>query len=161
MVFGLHKPPSSWGLISNSEKRNAGSIVIRLVYKGKSILFCGDSVGRHNDGPPDQHIAAEKAMVDNSEIITIDSDVIIEPHHGADNESSKKFIEEVAPSTSSLPPGTNTSIPRKPPLNATSPCRASTPRRFSGPTASTRAKAGRNGATAALSPGPIRTTSKS
>lgn len=36
-------------------------------------------------------------MVNNSEAIKIDSDVLIAPHHGADNGSSKKFIEVVSP----------------------------------------------------------------
>jgi competence protein ComEC len=113
MVFGLHKPPPSWGLTSNSEKRNAGSIVIRLVYKGKSILFCGDTVGRHIDGPADQHIAAEKAMVDNSAVIPIDSDVIIAPHHGADNGSSTRFIEAVSPEYVVFSAGHKYDHPRK------------------------------------------------
>jgi competence protein ComEC len=113
MVFGLHKPPAAWGLTSNSEKRNAGSIVIRLVYQGKSVLFCGDSVGRHSGGPADQHIAAEKAMVDNAVVIPIDSDVIIAPHHGADNGSSTAFIEAVSPEYVVFSAGHKYDHPRK------------------------------------------------
>lgn len=36
-------------------------------------------------------------MVDRSEVIKIDSDVIVAPHHGANNGSSEKFIEKVSP----------------------------------------------------------------
>ena len=36
-------------------------------------------------------------MVDNAAAITIDSDVIIAPHHGGDNGSSKAFVEAVTP----------------------------------------------------------------
>ena len=96
MVCGFHKPPASWGL-SGAKERNGGSIVIRLVYKNKSILFCGDAVGRYKGDPNDVCIATEKFMVENLSVIAIDSDVIIAPHHGADNASSVKFIEAVTP----------------------------------------------------------------
>ena len=80
-----------------AEFRNAGSVVIRLKYKGKSILFTGDAVGRHIDDPEDALIASEKFMIENSEVIKIDSDVLIAPHHGADNGSSNAFISAVSP----------------------------------------------------------------
>lgn len=97
MVAGFHEPPDEWNLNDESEKRNSVSIVIRLQYKGKSILFTGDTVGRHIDDPEDALIAAEKFMVDNSDFITIDSDVLIAPNHGADNASSTDFIKAVSP----------------------------------------------------------------
>ncbi len=98
MVFGLGEVPEEWkSELSPSEERNAVSIVIRLLYDGKSVLFCGDTVGRHIGDPDDACIAAEKAMVENSAVIPIDSDVIIAPHHGADNGSSTEFIEAVSP----------------------------------------------------------------
>ncbi len=97
VVAAFHKPPADWDIISTSEKRNAGSIVIRLQYKGKSILFCGDAVGRHLNDPPDSLLATEKFMLDMSPAIPIDSDVLIAPHHGADNGSSTAFIQAVSP----------------------------------------------------------------
>lgn len=99
MVFGLHRPPPEWDALglSDSEEKNAGSIVIRIQYKGKSILFTGDFVGRKINDPVNVCIAAEKEMVDNSPVINIDSDVIIAPHHGADNGSSTDFIKKVSP----------------------------------------------------------------
>ncbi len=99
MVAGWHKPPAAWGLSSSSgEYRNAGSIVMRLYYKEKAILFCGDTVGRHIGDSPNVCIAAEKHMVDNSPVIDIKSDVMIAGHHGADNASSTLFIKTVQPS---------------------------------------------------------------
>ena len=97
MVSGFHKPPSDWDIQGDSEKLNAGSIVIRLEFKGKSILFTGDAVGRHIGDDPDEIIASEKFMVDNKGTTPIDSDVLIAPHHGADNGSSTKFIKAVSP----------------------------------------------------------------
>ena len=100
-VCGFGEPLAEWGSLDDSEELNAVSTVVRLVYKGKSILFCGDAVGRHNGGLPDQCIATEDFMVDNSELATgkieIDSDVLVAPHHGADNGSSTRFIKAVTP----------------------------------------------------------------
>ena len=97
VVAGLHKPPVSWGSLDDSEKRNSVSIVVRLQYKGKSILFTGDTVGRHRTGPPDQCIAAEEFMAENANTVAIDSDVMIAPHHGGNNAGSTKFIRAVSP----------------------------------------------------------------
>lgn len=97
IVSGFSIPPESWSL-HGGEFNNAGSIVIRVVHEGKSILLCGDAVGRHKGDDNDfALIATEKYMVDNKDIITIDSDVIIAPHHGADNGSSTDFIKAVSP----------------------------------------------------------------
>lgn len=81
MVCGFGTAPEEWGLTSTSHKRNAVSIVVRLYYKGKSVLFCGDAVGRHIGHPADECIATEKYMVDRKDVISIDSDVLIAPHH--------------------------------------------------------------------------------
>jgi competence protein ComEC len=97
MVSGFHEPPAEWGLTDEGEIHNAPSIVMRLYFKGKSILYAGDAVGRHRKDPVDAIIATEKFMVDNAPVITIDSDVLIAPHHGADNGSSTDFIKEVSP----------------------------------------------------------------
>lgn len=97
MVAGFHRPPTTWGNLSTSEERNAGSIVVRLVYGTRSVLFCGDAVGRHTGDPVNACIAIEEFMVDNADVIPIDSDVLIAPHHGADNASSTAFIQAVSP----------------------------------------------------------------
>ena len=97
MVSGFGVYPSTWVRLTESKRRNAVSIVIRLQYKGASVLFAGDAVGRKDGGDSDQILASEKFMVDMSEAIPIKSDVLIAPHHGADNASSKLFIETVNP----------------------------------------------------------------
>ncbi|MGD9369085.1 MAG: hypothetical protein PVH87_25490 [Desulfobacteraceae bacterium] len=99
-VCGFYAPPSDWNINPQthmSEFRNAGSIAIRLQYKGKSILFTGDAVGRHIGDPDNALMATEKFMIANSAVIPIDSDVLIAPHHGADNGVSAAFIAAVSP----------------------------------------------------------------
>jgi len=97
MVRGFCTPPEDWGELSSSEYRNAGSVVIRLVLSGSSVLFCGDSVGRHIGDPTSTCIATEKFMIRMSPVIPIDSDIVIAPHHGADNASSVDFVRAVSP----------------------------------------------------------------
>ncbi len=82
-----------------SEKRNAISIVVRLDFQGKSILFSGDTVGRRIDEPDTACKDAEKIMVDrhNAGTVSLDADVLIAPHHGGDNGSSACFILAVDP----------------------------------------------------------------
>ena len=113
MVCGFHKPPDNWDLRSVSEYRNAGSVVIRLQYNGGSVLFCGDTVGRHIGNSDTVCLAAEKYMVDNAAVIDIDSDVIVAPHHGADNGSSTKFINAVSPEHVIFSAGHNHEHPRR------------------------------------------------
>jgi competence protein ComEC len=97
-VCGFNKPLKSWGLKNAGEKNNAVSIVMRLEYAGKSILFCGDAVGRHKDDPDENAcIATEKFIVDRTNALPVRSDIIIAPHHGADNGSSKAFVQAVSP----------------------------------------------------------------
>jgi beta-lactamase superfamily II metal-dependent hydrolase len=96
-VCGFSEPPADWEITSEGERMNAGSIVMRLTYMGKSVLFTGDAVGRHLDDPADACIDAEKLMVDGAGSVPIDSDVLVAPHHGADNGSSTAFIQAVTP----------------------------------------------------------------
>lgn len=96
-VAGWNLPPESWDIRNRSEKNNAGSIVLRLDFAGQSILFTGDTVGRHLGDPADACLAAEKFMVDNAANVRLRSQVLIAPHHGADNASSTCFIDAVDP----------------------------------------------------------------
>jgi beta-lactamase superfamily II metal-dependent hydrolase len=53
-VFGLSQPPAAWGFTKtkhSSEFYNSGSIVVRLEFHGKSVLFAGDTVGRFIGDP--------------------------------------------------------------------------------------------------------------
>jgi beta-lactamase superfamily II metal-dependent hydrolase len=96
-LCGFGEPLAEWGLSDKAEKINAVSIVMKLEYKGNSVLFCGDAVGRHNgDTDPNAIIATEKYLVENAEQF-LSSTIIIAPHHGADNGSSTAFIEKVKP----------------------------------------------------------------
>lgn len=97
LVCGFEKPPSDWEVVGDSEFNNAGSIVMRVQFKGKSILFCGDAVGRHLGAPDNGAIATEKFMIDHAATVPIKADVLIAPHHGADNGSSTVFIKAVQP----------------------------------------------------------------
>jgi competence protein ComEC len=90
---------------------NAISIVVRLVFAGKSILFAGDAVGRKDDGSEDCW-ATEKFMVDNVAQVPIDSTVLIAPHHGANNASSDCFIDAVDPEWVIFPAGSKHHHPR-------------------------------------------------
>ncbi|MFI5217955.1 MAG: MBL fold metallo-hydrolase [Bacteroidia bacterium] len=96
-LCGFGEPLAEWGLSDKAEKINAVSIVMKLEYKGNSVLFCGDAVGRHNgDTDPDALIATEKYLVDHASQF-LSSTILIAPHHGADNGSSTDFIEKVNP----------------------------------------------------------------
>lgn len=97
VVSGFHEPPDDWDISGTSEERNAGSIVVRLEYAGRSILFTGDIVGRHLGDPPDTLLGSEKFIIDNGDTVSIDSDVVIAPHHGADNANSEAFIAATSP----------------------------------------------------------------
>src|SRR5882672_7103594 len=115
MVFGLSKPPPEWGFSTTTHEAefyNAGSIVVRLEFKNRSILFAGDSIGRLGGHATSECIAAEHAMVTNAPHVTIASDVLIAPHHGADNASSQDFIQAVHPKTVIFSAGTLFRHPR-------------------------------------------------
>ena len=107
-LSGFKDLPSGWnvGLSFSSDPdsryqskvRNAISVVVRLDFAGKSILFPGDAVGRKDDTPQNaEPIGTEKFLLDNNGTRPIDADIVMAPHHGADNASSKKFVEAVSP----------------------------------------------------------------
>ncbi len=102
-VFGLSEWTST--NIDKSEQRNAISIVVKLTYQGKSILFPGDTVGRRRTDPDTACRDAEKMMVDNSIKVPMKSEVLIAPHHGANNANSECFINAVDPAFVIFPAG--------------------------------------------------------
>lgn len=85
--------------LSEAERRNAVSIVMRLDYGGASILYAGDTVGRRIGDPAGVCLDAEAWMVANHDAgrASLRADVIIAPHHGADNASTRCLIEAVSP----------------------------------------------------------------
>lgn len=106
MVSGYSTPPASWGLggVFDSDFVNAGSIVMRLEFKNKAILFTGDANKK-----------TEEFMVKQRRGL-LRSEVLIAPHHGADDASSKAFIQAVLPSSQGwvvFPAGRGHKHPRK------------------------------------------------
>lgn len=97
MLAGFGEPPEDWNLEDESEENNAGSIVVRLQYAGRSVLYAGDAVGRHIGDLPTALIATEEFLIEMSKVLPLDSDVVIAPHHGADNGSSTAFIQATSP----------------------------------------------------------------
>ena len=84
---------------TDSERRNAISIVLRLEYRGRSVLFTGDTVGRRLTDDDDACKDAEKIMGDrhNAGQVSLKSDVLIAAHHGANNGNATCFIEAIDP----------------------------------------------------------------
>ena len=97
--YGTYPEPIKDELKNQSERNNARSIVIRVFFEGKSLLLCGDAVGRHiGDADDAKELASERVMVEQQGVITIDSDVLVAGHHGADNATSAAFVAAVSPS---------------------------------------------------------------
>ncbi|MCX6645469.1 MAG: MBL fold metallo-hydrolase [bacterium] len=78
VLFGLGNLPDG----SNDE--NTTSIVIRIEFGNKSILFAGDSCGK-----------AQDMMVVNH--TPIGSDILIPPHHGSNNDMNDEWFKMVDP----------------------------------------------------------------
>ncbi|MDP4210454.1 MAG: MBL fold metallo-hydrolase [Bacteroidota bacterium] len=96
-LCGFGKPLEEWGLNGKrAESINSVSIVIKLEYMGKSILICGDALGRTLSSGKSQLIATEKYLINKANSY-LRSDVIIAPHHGANNASSDELIDSVKP----------------------------------------------------------------
>lgn len=85
--------------LTTAERRNVVSIVVRLDYAGSSILYTGDTVGRRITDDDDACKDAEAFMVANHDAgqVSLKANVIIAPHHGADNANSQCFIQRVDP----------------------------------------------------------------
>jgi beta-lactamase superfamily II metal-dependent hydrolase len=95
-LCGFGKPLEEWNPLAENEMINSVSIVVKVVYDGASVLLAGDAVGRHIDDPPNALIATEKYLVDKAPDL-LNSDILVAPHHGADNGSSLAFIQKVTP----------------------------------------------------------------
>lgn len=82
-----------------SERRNVISVVTRIEYDGKAVLYTGDTIGRRRNDDPNECKDAEQRMVQDHDagVIDLRSDVIIAPHHGGDNGSTECFIARVDP----------------------------------------------------------------
>lgn len=114
LLSGFAVPPGEWGELQPAHARNAGSIVIRLEFAGRSVLLTGDAIGceHYEIDECDQTIATEKYMLDNSDSLRIKSDVIVAPHHGSISSSSPEFVAGVAPEWVIFPSGHRYELPR-------------------------------------------------
>ncbi len=79
-----------WGGPQVGDDKNSTSIVVRLEFADRSILFAGDAVHQNEE------YLVEKDKYDD-DLHSIDSDVLIAPHHGARDSNSDDFIEAVSP----------------------------------------------------------------
>jgi beta-lactamase superfamily II metal-dependent hydrolase len=100
LVFlcGFGRPLPEWRLPASdySKRVNGVSIMMKLEYAGRSVLFGGDAVGRFDGQPATDLQATERYLIDNA-APWLDSDIVIAPHHGADNGSSTAFIKATSP----------------------------------------------------------------
>lgn len=113
LLCGFGRPPVEWHLHSASHALNAVSIVVRLEYKGKSMLLCGDAVGREIGDSAHVLIATEKFLIDSVDHALLDVDIVVAPHHGADNGSSSRFVEATSPKYVIFSSGNQYSHPTK------------------------------------------------
>ena len=79
LVSGFSVPRDEWGELQPTHVRNSPSVVIRLDFAGRSVLFAGDAIGceHYEIDECDRAIATEKYMLGNSDSVRIKSDVII------------------------------------------------------------------------------------
>ena len=114
VISGFPVPPEEWGELQSAHARNAGSIVIRLEFAGRSVLFTGDAIGceHYEIDECDRTIATEKHMLGELNYVRVKSDVIVAPHHGSISSSSPEFIAAVAPEWVIFPSGHRYELPR-------------------------------------------------
>jgi len=105
-LSGFSEPPVSWdvGVPRNtnnatwkSKARNSISLVVRLDFSTRSIMFTSDAVGRKDGADWNEVIATEKFLLDTHFPAVLKADILFAPHHGADNGSSLPFIRVVDP----------------------------------------------------------------
>lgn len=110
-LAGFYKPPATFGISRSNDNlyRSASSIVIRLEYNGKSILFASDIRGMTSQGTP---TATERFLVENAQARVIKSNVLIAPHHGSSSSSSMDFIKAVSPEWVIFSAGHRFALPR-------------------------------------------------
>jgi len=117
-VLGYNKWPHDKGSLSGAELRNVISIVLRLTFEGKSILFTGDTIGRDMHIDDDTQCKyAEDLMVDAAANVPIAAEIIIAPHHGSETSGSTCFLNAVNPEYAIVSAGHRHGHPRKGAIN--------------------------------------------
>jgi competence protein ComEC len=104
LLCGFGKPLPEWHLTVPAERLNGVSIVMKMEYGSNSVLFTGDALGRRSYSPETTCIATEKFLVDRVGD-GLQSTVMFSPHHGAENGSSKTFLDKVKPQYIIIPAG--------------------------------------------------------
>jgi beta-lactamase superfamily II metal-dependent hydrolase len=101
ILTGYNVPPTAYGIAATESKKseynNAASIVARLAYWGRSVLFMGDSYGGPDGEATDAPKWGEGDILAKRPSFLIRSDVLVAGHHGANNASFVDFIEKVRP----------------------------------------------------------------
>jgi len=114
-LCGFGRPLDEWdleGADHESERLNAVSIVVKMTYKEASVLFTGDAVGRFRRDSPETLKATDKFLIEHR-LDDLDADVVIAPHHGADNGSSSAFCKATSPKWVIFPAGSTYGHPVK------------------------------------------------
>jgi competence protein ComEC len=83
----LHPPPHTYlkEHVDRGTRLNNNSLVLKISYAGVSFLF-----------PGDLEYQGEKVLVSNAGPV-LKSDILLSPHHGSKNSSSKEFLRTVQP----------------------------------------------------------------
>ena len=88
--------PTGWSV---DELHEILSIVVRLDYRGRSVLLTGDAIGRQLGSPPSTCTGADEELVErhNDGAISLDTDVVIAAKHGGDEGSTACLIAAATP----------------------------------------------------------------
>ncbi len=99
IMTGYNVPPAAYGIgTSNSSAyNNAASIVARLAYWGRSVMFMGDCYGGTDAEATDTPKWGEGDILTKRPSYLVKTDVLVAGHHGANNASFVDFIEGVKP----------------------------------------------------------------
>ncbi len=82
--------------ITIDEDENNNSIVLKIEYQGKGLLFSGDIEGKDRRSSAEEIKYAEKKMVDNYREV-LRAFVLKVPHHGSETSSTLEFLKAVSP----------------------------------------------------------------
>ena len=117
-LCGFGDPMSIWEFKKKdipAKPRNAISLVVRLDYEASSIIYGGDAVGKLKNS--EDCVYTERYLLDSLDAKLLDADIIISPHHGADNGDCDAFIKAVTPQYVIFSAGSEHGHPRESTVN--------------------------------------------